>query len=103
MKFDPEEYIAARADYERNWHVLDGTLYEVSRRFRSHANRANVCGKLWLIGRTYASGIERLVRSKGTQGSSLICSPIAPPRSTPLLAVSTPAPTHSQPNCWKTL
>jgi hypothetical protein len=71
VEFDAKEFRAARADYERNWHVLDGTLYDVCRRFRSHADRAHVCGKLWLIGRTYASGIERLVKSKGTQGSSL--------------------------------
>ena len=71
MEFDRKEYCAARDDYERNWHVLDGTLYDVCRSFRSHGDRANVCGKLWLIGRTYASGIERLVKSKGTQGSSL--------------------------------
>lgn len=71
MEFDPKAYRTARDDYERNWHVLDGTLYDVCRRHRGHAGRDAVCGKLWLIGRTYASGIERLVLSKKTQGSSL--------------------------------
>jgi hypothetical protein len=32
---------------------------------------SNVCGKLWLVSRSYASGIERLILSKKTQGSSL--------------------------------
>jgi hypothetical protein len=30
-----------------------------------------VNAKLWIIGRTYATGIERQIRTKGTQGSSM--------------------------------
>jgi hypothetical protein len=50
-------------------------VYETLRRLclehPHHDNLNVVCGKLWLIGRTYATQIERRIKSDGTQGSAL--------------------------------
>jgi hypothetical protein len=56
---------------EQTWKVTDQTLYRLCRENPGHADRSAVCAKLWIIGRTFATGIERKVKTDGTQGSSM--------------------------------
>ncbi len=58
-------------DYEQNWVALNKVLYDLCRRYPDHQRRDGVNAKLWVIGRTYATGIERQIRTQGTQGSSM--------------------------------
>lgn len=54
-----------------NWAVLERTLYDLCQQQPGHADRAGSNAKLWLIGRGFATGIERQIKSKGGQGSSM--------------------------------
>jgi hypothetical protein len=54
-----------------DWCMLENTLYDLCRRHPSHAERAASNAKLWLIGRGFATGIERQIKSRGGQGSSM--------------------------------
>ena len=71
MTFSPDIYRRAVANYDRTWRATDETLYDLCRRHPGHSAIAGVNAKLWIIGRTYATGIERKIRSKRTQGSSM--------------------------------
>lgn len=62
---------ACRA-YEANYAALNRVLYDLCRRYPDHARRDAINAKLWVIGRTYATGIERHIQTKGSQGSSLM-------------------------------
>src|SRR5688500_19734877 len=57
--------------YDNTWKVMDEALYRLCRENPDHARRSSVCAKLWIIGRTYATGIERKVATTGSQGSSM--------------------------------
>jgi hypothetical protein len=70
-RFDLLGYRRAVAEYNRNWQATDETLYDLCRRFPGHSDQASVKAKLWIIGRTYATGIERKIPTQNTQGSSL--------------------------------
>src|SRR4051812_35154771 len=50
---------------------MEKTLSRLGRENPDHARRSSVCAKLWIIGRTYATGIERKVATTGSQGSSM--------------------------------
>jgi hypothetical protein len=56
---------------EKTWNVTDQTLYRLCRENPDHNRRSSVCAKLWIIGRTFVTGIERKVATKRTQGSSM--------------------------------
>ncbi len=71
MTFDSDNYRRALADYEQNWRPMDETLYELCRVRPDHRTAASVNAKLWIIGRSYATGIERKVATKGSPGSSM--------------------------------
>ena len=62
MAFSPEEYRQAVDDYEKGWQATDTALYDLCRRYPNHTDRGGVNAKLWIIGRTYATGIERKIR-----------------------------------------
>ncbi len=64
-------YQASLDDYRRNWAVTDRCLRELCDRNPSHTNRAAVNAKLLVIGRAFATGIERKIASDGTQGNAL--------------------------------
>jgi hypothetical protein len=64
-------HAAARRDYEARWRLLDEVLYGLCTLHPGHADRAGVNVKLYLIGRAFASGIERQIKSDGTQGGAL--------------------------------
>lgn len=71
MKFSIDEYQKSVTEYKDKWRVLDDVLLRLCRDNPGHTTRREVYAKLWIIGRTYATGIERKVATKGTQGSSL--------------------------------
>jgi len=71
VSFVAEEYRRAVRDYRQTWRVTDQVLYDLCRNYFSHPERPNVHAKLWIIGRTYATGIERKVPTDGRQGGSL--------------------------------
>lgn len=58
-------------EYAEEQQILDQTLYGLCRKNPGHSDWGAVAAKVWIIGRTYATGIERKIRSKRTQGSSL--------------------------------
>jgi hypothetical protein len=65
-------YEHACRDYEERWRLLDQTLYDLCTANPGHASIAAVVAKLWIIGRTYATGIERRVAGEtGVQGGAL--------------------------------
>jgi len=57
--------------HARDWGVTDGVLYELCRKHPSHEALSAVNAKSLLIGRTFATGIERHIKSAGSQGSSI--------------------------------
>ncbi len=67
----PAAFRRAVAVYERSWRATDEALYELCRRHPGHADQAGVNAKLWIIGRTYATGIERKIPTNGKQGGSM--------------------------------
>lgn len=71
MKFSKSKYNAICADHNGNWAALDGVLYDLCKRYPDHRSRDAINAKLWVIGRTYQTGIERKIKSDGHQGSSL--------------------------------
>lgn len=71
MTFAIEKYRRAVSDYERFWRATDQALYDLCRHHPAHDDKAGVNAKLWIIGRTYATGIERKIPATGKQGGSM--------------------------------
>lgn len=71
MKISTQQYADAAADYVATWQRLDDALYRLCDDFPDHCDRSSIAAKLWIIGRTFAIGIERNVASRGGQGSSM--------------------------------
>jgi len=69
--FSADDYRRAVADYGRSWRATDEALYALCRRHPGHADPGGVNAKLWIIGRTYATGIERKIPANGKQGGSM--------------------------------
>lgn len=65
------EYDSAIEKYKREWRTLDEKLYRLCREHPDHSSTAGVFAKVFIIGRTYQTGIERQVETKGGQGSSI--------------------------------
>lgn len=70
-KFSITKYKKACRDYKTNWEAVEIALYGLCKRYSKHQTKNAINAKLWIIGRTYATGIERKIKSKGTQGSSM--------------------------------
>jgi hypothetical protein len=64
-------YRSSVDDYNANWRLLDQMLTGLCEANPGHSSRAAVNAKLWIIGRTYATGIERRIKTTGVQGSSM--------------------------------
>ncbi len=71
MKISLRNYENSCEDYQNNWAPLNETLYSLCRKYPDHTDIAGINAKLWIIGRTLATGIERMIKSTGAQGSSL--------------------------------
>ena len=61
----------SRNSYLDSWALMDEMLYRLCAEHIGHGNAGAVNAKVLLIGRTFASGVERHVRSSGTQGSAI--------------------------------
>ncbi len=58
-------------DYHTKWRLADRVLLQMCEENPRHTDRAAVNSKLLLIGRGYATGLERKIVSTGAQASSL--------------------------------
>ncbi len=66
-----DDFLASIESHANEWGLVDQTLYDLCQRHRTHRNVAAVSAKVLLIGRGFASGLERHVRSDQTQGSAI--------------------------------
>lgn len=71
MSFSKAKYKQACAEYAANWEAVEIALYDLCKRHPNHEDQGGVNAKLWIIGRAYATGIERKIKSEGFQGSSM--------------------------------
>lgn len=71
MEFSKKNYLKSVDQYLKNWSQTDETLYSLCQKHYSHNSMNSIDAKLWIIGRTYATGIERKIKSNGNQGGSL--------------------------------
>jgi hypothetical protein len=71
MKFCVRDYKKACREYRSDWKARDDALRGLCKKFPNHQRRNGVNAKLWIISRSYATGIERRIKSAGTQGSSM--------------------------------
>jgi exodeoxyribonuclease-1 len=69
--FSIEKFKQAHDDLRQRGSILYGTLRALCRRYPTHSDLNAVTAKVWIIGRSYATQIERHVPSDGTQGSAL--------------------------------
>src|SRR5688500_9902578 len=67
-----DKYRAAIEEYETVWRALDEALYAVCRLHPGHTDLAGVVAKVYVVGRSYTTQIERHVPSDGTQGGALM-------------------------------
>ena len=65
------DYEACCRYYRENWELVDRVLYDLCRCHGSHQDRAATNAKVLLIGRGFASGVERNVPSSGGMGSAV--------------------------------
>ena len=71
LTFEAKDYRTAVEKYHEGWELLDAVLYRLCREHPDHSNIAGVTAKLFLIGRTYQTGIERQMKSDGTQAGAM--------------------------------
>lgn len=69
--FDPVKFDQAVAERNEKWIKTDLILYRICREAPHHNDLGEATAKLTIIGRSYSTGIERVIRSKKTQGSSI--------------------------------
>ena len=65
------DYNDSAKNYAEEWRSLDEALYRVCRDFPAHDKKGGINAKVYLIGRTYSTGIERRIKSDGTPGSAM--------------------------------
>lgn len=65
------QYRRACKWYVANHQAVDQALYALCRCYPDHQRMDGINAKLWIIGRTYATGIERKVKRTGFQGGSM--------------------------------
>jgi hypothetical protein len=68
---DVVQFRSAVDGHAKDWGVTDDVLYELCRNHPGHTALSAVNAKTLLIGRSFASGIERHIKSTGSQGSSI--------------------------------
>jgi hypothetical protein len=69
--YDASRLQRAIAEYCQSWAVADSVLLNLCRTYPAHNVQSHVNAKLLIIGRAYATGVERKIKSSGSQGSSL--------------------------------
>ncbi len=68
---DATDFRLAVDSHARDWGVTDAVLYELCRNHPTHGELSAANAKSLLIGRTFATGVERHIKSSGSQGSSI--------------------------------
>lgn len=68
---DIREYQKACQDYNNRWALLNDQLYELCRNNPDHSSHSTINAKFYIIGRTYASGIERIRRNSNGEVANL--------------------------------
>ncbi len=71
VKFCYKFFSKSRTNYSQDWKLTDQILYNLCRESFDHSSLCSINAKLWIIGRTYATGIERKIPTDGKQGGSL--------------------------------
>jgi hypothetical protein len=71
LTFSADNFRSAVTDYNLSWRALDEALYKLCQRYPHHTDQGGVNAKLWMVGRTYATGIERKIPANGRQGGSM--------------------------------
>jgi hypothetical protein len=69
--YSSKSFLNSRAQYSKYWELTDQTLYNLCQENFDHNSLNSINAKLWIIGRTYATGIERNIPTDGKQGGSL--------------------------------
>jgi hypothetical protein len=71
MKISLDKY-REMCRYSKRWgNLLDQTLYALCKQHPNHTHIGEITAKLWLIGRGFATGVERQIPSTRKQGGSL--------------------------------
>ncbi|MGH7133157.1 MAG: hypothetical protein ACREJO_14580 [Phycisphaerales bacterium] len=65
MAFSVENFHLAARDYRSHWRLADEQLYELCAQFPDHTRSDAVLAKLMIVGRTYATGLERAIGGVG--------------------------------------
>ena len=65
------QFAEATQFYACNWQATDEALYALCRKHPDHQSHLSINAKLSIIGRSYATGIERKIRTRYYQGSAL--------------------------------
>src|SRR5437899_11357794 len=60
------------------WNLGNDVLYDLCRNHPKHRRVEVVAAKVWLIGRSYATGLERLKRGSSEKGEHFILKEIVP-------------------------
>lgn len=68
---DIKEYKKACKDYNDNWALLNDVLYHLCKDNPGHSSLSVINAKFYIIGRTYASGIERIRRNSDDENAKL--------------------------------
>ncbi len=71
MTPDLDQYDAACDDYFRRWATFNDVLYAMCRKYPDHTEPGHINAKFGIIGRSFATGLERKMKSRGGQGSTL--------------------------------
>lgn len=71
LQFSNKDYLKSTNQYLQSWLQIDNTLYSLCQKNHDHDSMNSINAKLWIIGRTYMTGIERKIESNGKQGGSL--------------------------------
>jgi len=73
MKPTPKHYDKACREYEERWKLADDILYDICNKHPGHSEFSEIYAKVFIIGRSYATQIERKIESTGKQpGESII-------------------------------
>jgi len=68
---DVKQYKKACKYYKETWELLNDVLYQLCRDNHGHSSLSVIIAKFYIIGRTYATGIERIRRNLDNEKSDL--------------------------------
>lgn len=67
LKIKINEYNKICEEYNLNWKLLDQQLYRICSEIPNHSTKEKINAKLWIISRTYMTGIERQIDLNGQE------------------------------------